>query len=123
MNFSDNMEIRDVNGRPHCLTQYQVQIILIIGWVSFLLSWLSNIIYYKFHPSGVDVGRSRSRLFIYFLGKKVELLGYKEEMEVEEFEDIKEEDKLNTDEKEVEDIEVDDKKKTGKMGIGVEKEA
>ena len=78
------MEIIDVNGRPHSLTQYQVQMILVIGWVSFLLSWISNIIYYKFHPSGVDfnVGRSRSRLFIYFLGKKVKLPGYKEENEI-----------------------------------------
>ena len=58
--------------------------ILVIGWVSFLLSWISNIIYYKFHPSGVDfdVGRSKSRLFIYFLGKKVSMPGYKEENEV-----------------------------------------
>ena len=77
------MEIIDVNGRPHSLTQYQVQMILVIGWVSFVLSWLSNIIYYKLHPSGVDfnVGRSRSRLFIYFLGKKVKMPGYKEENE------------------------------------------
>ena len=78
------MEIIDVNGRPHSLTQYQVQMILVIGWVSFVLSWLSNIIYYKLHPSGVDfnVGRSRSRLFIYFLGKKVKLPGYKEGYQV-----------------------------------------
>ena len=77
------MEITDINGRPHRLMQYQVQMILVIGWVSFLLSWICNIIYYKFHPSGVDfnVGRSRSRLFIYFLGQKVNLPGYKEENE------------------------------------------
>ena len=77
------MEIIDVNGRPHSLTQYHVHMILVIGWVSFLLSWISNIIYYKFHPSGVDfnVGRSSSRLFIYFLGKKVKLPGYKEEID------------------------------------------
>ena len=83
LNLSDNMEIIDVNGRPHSLTQYQVHMILVIGWVSFVLSWLSNIIYYKLHPSGVDfnVGRSRSRLFIYFLGKKVNFPGYKEEKE------------------------------------------
>ena len=79
------MEIIDVNGRPHSLTQYHVHMILVIGWASFLLSWISNIIYYKFHPSGVDfnVGRSRSRLFIYFLGKKVKLPGYKEENEMD----------------------------------------
>ena len=42
MNFSDNMQIKDVNGRPHPLTQYQLQMILIIGWVSFFLSWICN---------------------------------------------------------------------------------
>ena len=78
-NISDTMEIKDVNGRPHPLTQYQVQMILVIGWVCFFLSWICNIIYYKVHPSGVDfnVGRSRARLFIYFLGKKVKLPGYR----------------------------------------------
>ena len=70
LNISDNMEIKDVNGRPHPLTQYQVQMILILGWVSFLLSWICNIIFYKFHPSGVDFGRLKARLFIYFLGRK-----------------------------------------------------
>ena len=122
------MEIIDVNGRPHSLTQYQVQMILVIGWVSFLLSWICNIIYYKFHPSGVDfnVGRSKSRFFIYFLGRKVKLPGYKREKEVDEFEDTKE-DKQNTDkegggdEKEVKDSEVNDQKKTVKMEVGVEK--
>ena len=98
LNLSDNMEIIDVNGRHHPLTQYQVLMMLVIGWVSFILSWLSNIIYYKFHPSGVDfnVGRSRSRLFIYFLGRKV---GYKEENEGE-------------DENTVEDTKLEDEQKT-----------
>ena len=101
LNFSDNMEIIDVNGRPHSLTQYQVQMILVIGWVSFLLSWLCNLIYYKLHPSGVDfnVGRSRSRLFIYFLGKKVKFPGYKEENE-------------GGDENTVEDTKLEDEQKT-----------
>ena len=103
LNFPNNMEIIDVNGRPHPLTQYQVQIILVIGWVSFLLSWICNIIFYKFHPSGVDfnVGRSKARLFIYFLGKKVKLPGYKEERESEEEDLLDEEeveDKQNNDE-------------------------
>ena len=95
------MEIIDVNGRPHSLTQYQVQMILVIGWVSFLLSWICNIIYYKFHPSGVDfnVGRSKSRLFIYFLGEKVKLPGYKEEKEVEDEEEEDEHRKLEDEQK------------------------
>ena len=80
LNFSHTMEIKDVNGRPHPLTQYQVQMILVIGWVCFFISWICNIIYYKVHPSGVDfnLGRSRARLFIYFLGKKVKLPGYRD---------------------------------------------
>ena len=61
--------------------------ILVIGWVCFFISWICNIIYYKVHPSGVDfnLGRSRARLFIYFLGKKVKFPGYQggDRMEVE----------------------------------------
>ena len=109
------MEIKDVNGRPHPLTQYQVQMILVIGWVCFFLSWICNIIYYKVHPSGVDfnLGRSKSRLFIYFLGKKVKLPGYKEEKYI---------DYMKWVEKEVEDIEVNNKKKTVKMEVAKGKE-
>merc|ERR1711894_278014 len=33
LNLSDNMKIDDVNGRPHNLTHYQVQMILVTGWV------------------------------------------------------------------------------------------
>ena len=80
LNLSDNMKIDDVNGRPHILTQYQVQVILVIGWVSFLASWICNIIYYKVHPSEVDFdpGRSKSRLFIYLLGRKIKLPWYQD---------------------------------------------
>ena len=117
LSFSDNMEIIDVNGRPHSLTQYHVQMILVIGWVSFFLSWICNMIYYKFHPSGVDfnVGRSRVRLFFYFLGRKVKLPGYREEKEVEE---TKVEDEQKTVEAKDEDVnedeltEIEDKHKT-----------
>ena len=86
LNLSDNMKIDDVNGRPHTLTQYQVQMILVIGWVSFLASWICNIIYYKVHPSEVDFnpGRSKSRLFIYLLGRKVKLPWYQDEEEDEQ---------------------------------------
>ena len=69
------MKIIDVNGRPHTLTQYQVQNMLVISWVFFLLSWIFNILYYKVHPSAVDFNlkRSRAKLFIYVLGKKCKL--------------------------------------------------
>ena len=84
MNFKNTMEIKDVNGRPHDLTQHQVQTIMMIGWVAFFLSWISNILYYKVHPSAVDFNpkRSRSKLFVYFLGRKVKLPGYRDEEEI-----------------------------------------
>ena len=83
LNFKNTMEIKDVNGRPHELTQYQVQMIMMFGWAAFFLSWISNIIYYKVHPSAVDFNprRSRSKLFVYFLGRKVKLPGYRGEFE------------------------------------------
>ena len=86
MNFSDNMQIKDVNGRPHPLTQYQVQMILILGWVSFILSWICNVISYKFHPSGVDfnMGRSKARLLLYFLGRKFKVEDTQKNAEEEE---------------------------------------
>ena len=86
LNFKNTMEIKDVNGRPHELTQYQVQMIMMIGWAAFFLSWISNIIYYKVHPSAVVFSprRFRSKFFIYFLGRKVKLLGYKDEKKIEE---------------------------------------
>ena len=81
LNLSDEMTIKDVNGRAHPMTMYQVILILVIGWVSFLLSWIFNLIYYKVHPSAVDFnfGRSKAKLFLYFFGRKVKLPGYKDE--------------------------------------------
>ena len=78
LNSKNTMEIKDVNGRPHDLTQHQVQMIMMFGWAAFFLSWISNVLYYKVHPSAVDFNcrRFRSKFFIYFLGRKVKLPGY-----------------------------------------------
>ena len=84
LNFKTTMEIKDVNGRPYDLTQYHVQMIMVTGWVAFFLSWISNILYYKVHPSAVDFNRGRFsfKFFIYFLGRKVKLPGYRDEEEI-----------------------------------------
>ena len=68
----------DVNGRLHSLTQYHVVMIIIIGWTSFIMSWIFNIAFYKVHPSAVDfkLKRARARLFIYLFGYKFNLPGY-----------------------------------------------
>ena len=81
LNLSDDMLINDVNGRPHPLSQDHVQMILVIGWVSFLLSWMFNIMYYRVHPSAVDFNLKsfKAKLFIWILGKRVKLPGYQVE--------------------------------------------
>ena len=83
LNISDEMTIVDVHGRVNdkILTGYLVRVILITGWVSFLLSWMFNIMYYRVHPSAVyfNPSRSRARLFIYILGRRVKLPGYQDD--------------------------------------------
>ena len=78
------MSLVDVHGRVRLLTEHQVHVTLVIGWVSFLLSWMFNIMYYRVHPSAVDFNpsRSRARLFIYILGRRIKLPGYRADNEI-----------------------------------------
>ena len=79
LNIKDDMKLVDVHGRVEILTGDQVMMILVSGWVSFLLSWMFNIMYYRVHPSAVDFNpsRARARLFIYIAGRRVKLPGYR----------------------------------------------
>ena len=79
LNIEDDMKLVDVHGRVEILTGDQVKMILVSGWVSFLLSWMFNIMYYRVHPSAVDFNpsRARARLFIYIAGRRVKLPGYR----------------------------------------------
>ena len=52
--------------------------IMLTGWVAFLLAWVSTVLFYKTHPSGVESGTSQ-KLFLYVFGKKKYLYGYKGE--------------------------------------------
>ena len=52
--------------------------IMLTGWVAFLLAWVSTVLFYKTHPSGVESGTSQ-KLFLYVFGKKKYLRGYKGE--------------------------------------------
>ena len=58
----------------------QVYIMLAMGWASFFLSWLMNILFYFVHPSVLDLHkeRSRSRLFVNIFGRKIHLCGFKD---------------------------------------------
>ena len=71
--LSDNMRLIDVNGNPHPMTKFQVRMMIMIGWLAFLLAGLMNILFYKFHPSFVDFNpkRFKEKCFIYVLGRKI----------------------------------------------------
>ena len=51
---------------------------MLTGWVAFLLAWVSTVLFYKTHPSGVESGTSQ-KLFLYVFGEKKYLYGYKGE--------------------------------------------
>ena len=71
--MTDNMTLIDVNGEIHFLTQDQVRMMMTIGWLSFLSSWIMNLLFYKVHPSSVDFC-IRDKCFVYVLGKRRSLL-------------------------------------------------
>ena len=73
MNISEHMVLIDVNGIPHTFTSKHVKVMLTIGWSTFLLAWLFNILNYKIHPSAVDfdLKRLKSKLFLYIFGRKI----------------------------------------------------
>ena len=48
--------------------------IMLTGWVAFLLAWVSTALFYKTHPSSVDSG-TRHKRFLYVFGKKKYLYG------------------------------------------------
>ena len=91
MNMNDDVKIVDLNGRPSYLTKFEVNMILLIGWAAFIVSNLLNMVHYTVHPSEVDFNLSRfkTRLFIYFLGKRFELPGYVNDSVYEEKENVK----------------------------------
>ena len=73
--MSPKMRLIDVNGLPHELTEYQVRMMIALGWLTFLAAWLMNGLFYKTHPSAVDFSRKRFRdkMFIYICGEKYSL--------------------------------------------------
>ena len=57
--LSDSMRLIDVNGNPHPLTKFQVRMMIMIGWLAFLLAGLMNVLFYNDHPSFVDFSPKR----------------------------------------------------------------
>ena len=67
------MKLIDLNGNPHPMKEVQIRTMLLIGWFSFLLAGLMNILFYKVHPSSVDFSpkRFKEKCFIYIFGRKI----------------------------------------------------
>ena len=88
----DVVMLIDLNGQAQFLTKlqvnifvyqlylkyldFQVRMIMLTGWIAFLLAWVSTVLFYKTHPSSVESG-TRQKLFLYVFGKKKYLRGYK----------------------------------------------
>ena len=74
--MTPNMRLIDVNGLPHELTEFQVRMMITIGWLTFVAAWVMNICFYKTHPSSVDFSlkRFKEKMFIYIFGKKYSLI-------------------------------------------------
>ena len=47
LSMGPNMKLIDINGIPHSLTPGQVRVMIAIGWISFLLGWAFNTIFYQ----------------------------------------------------------------------------
>ena len=64
-----------------CIYVYilQVRVMMAVGWMAFMGSWLMNVLFYKVHPSSVDFSKKgmREKLFIHVQGEKRYLPGYK----------------------------------------------
>ena len=73
MNVPDTMQMIDINGRTISLSSNGVTCVLVIGWLSYLLSLILNIIYYYIHPSRLDfdLRRFKRRIVLYICGKKM----------------------------------------------------
>ena len=72
LNIGEKIKMKDIYGNDHDLTSHHVRVMLAVGWACFLGSWLINIAYYKFHPSGVEVfslSALSDKKKLYILGK------------------------------------------------------
>ena len=72
----------DVNNTTNLFNVHlcipQVRMMMAVGWMAFMGSWLMNVLFYKVHPSSVDFSKKgmREKLFIHVQGEKRYLCGY-----------------------------------------------
>ena len=84
VSLSDSMWLIDVNGNPHQITKFQVRMMILVGWLAFLLAGIMNVLFYKVHPSYVDFHpkRFKEKCFIYIFGRKIVFFGGKGKHEI-----------------------------------------
>ena len=73
----DRLVVYDVDGRRYELSTSVGYTIIIVSWASFILSWVINLLDYTFiHPSmpDIDLGRFPSKLVIYILGRRIDIM-------------------------------------------------
>ena len=51
---ADGILMKDLHGLDHQLTRFNIHMMLLIGWISFISGIIVNIIYYADHPSVVE---------------------------------------------------------------------
>ena len=75
----NTMKLVDVNGMVHEINCYHISMMLLAGWICFLLSFILNIVYYAIHPSGVDFNKERfdKRFYFHLCGTEIGMCGPK----------------------------------------------
>ena len=70
VNMRERMTIKDLYGNEHDLSKHSVGVMLGAGWAFFIISWIINVGYYKFHPSSVEVFSLSDKKILYVFGVK-----------------------------------------------------
>ena len=53
--MTDEMKLIDVTGKAHSISKRSTRLILVAGWIFFVVSFGLHFIFYKIHPSGTDI--------------------------------------------------------------------
>ena len=72
-----DLVVYDVDGRRYELSTSVGYTMIFVSWSAFILSWLINLLDYTFiHPSMPDTDLSRfpSKLVIYILGRRIDIV-------------------------------------------------
>ena len=67
----EGMSIKDVHGNPHKFTKNHLDVMIGVGWACFIVSWMVNIAYYKFHPSAVEMFEFSDKKILWVFGRDV----------------------------------------------------